>query len=148
MVLDGIHEIPASCESVFQALTDPEVLKQCIPGCEKLVQSGDNIYAITLSAGVGSIKGKFTGTVQIEGMTPPSHVKLTVEARGQPGFVRGSGSLDLEESEGKTTVRYSGDVQVGGLIASVGQRMIQGAARMTASGFFKSIENELGGNNG
>ncbi len=148
MVIEGTQDIAAPREAVFRALTDPEVLKRSIPGCEKLEQTGDNGYAIVLSAGIGSIKGKFTGTVRIQELTPPSHLRLSVEGRGQPGFVNGSGTLDLRDRNGATTIAYSGDVQVGGLIASVGQRMIQGAAKMTASSFFKALESELGGQSG
>ena len=127
---------------MYQALTDPEVLKRCIPGCEKLDLAGDNTYSTTLRTGVGSIKGLFTGTVRLENMTPPSHYRIVVEGKGQPGFLKGAGDLDLREQEGKTLITYSGDVQVGGTIASVGQRMIQGAAKMMATQFFTAIEAE------
>lgn len=143
MKIEGTHEIRASRERVYQVLTDPEVLQRCIPGCERLEQTGENAYSVTLRAGVGSIKGLFTGNVKLEDLRPPEHFRMTVDGKGQPGFLKGTGDIDLEEKEGGTTVAsYKGDVQVGGTIAGVGQRMIQGAARMMATQFFTAIEAE------
>ena len=142
MKIEGTHVLHAGCERVYQALTDAEVLRRCIPGCERLEESGENTYAVTLRAGVGSIKGVFTGQVRLEDLRPPVHYRLVVEGKGQPGFLKGSGDLDLEEQETETLIKYRGDVQVGGTIASVGQRMIQGAAKMMASQFFTAIEAE------
>jgi uncharacterized protein len=142
MKIDGTHEIRASRERVYQALIDPAVLQRCIPGCEKLDKTGDNAYSATLRTGVGSIKGVFTGNVKLEDMVAPSHYRMVVDGKGQPGFLKGSGELDLDEQDGMTIIRYSGEVQIGGTIAGVGQRMIQGAVKMTASQFFTAIEAE------
>ncbi|MCA1818262.1 MAG: carbon monoxide dehydrogenase subunit G [Acidobacteria bacterium] len=143
MKIEGTHEIRAKREKVFRALLDPAVLQRCIPGCEQLEATGENTFAATLRAGVGTIKGVFKGTVKIEDVREPEHYRLVVEGKGQPGFVKGAGDLDLEaRGEALTAVRYSGDVQAGGTIASVGQRMIQGAAKMMASQFFTSLEAE------
>ncbi|HEV8484747.1 MAG TPA: carbon monoxide dehydrogenase subunit G [Blastocatellia bacterium] len=142
MKIEGTQELRASRERVFQSLIDPAVLQRCIPGCERLERTGDNAFATTLRAGVGSIKGEFTGIVRIEEMRPPEHYRIVVEGKGQPGFVKGSGDLDLDERDGVTIISYKGDLQVGGTIAGVGQRMIQGAARMMASQFFAAIEAE------
>jgi carbon monoxide dehydrogenase subunit G len=84
----------------------------------------------------------FTGTVRLDDQRPPEHFRITVEGKGQPGFLKGSGEIDLEEQGDITLVVYNGDVQVGGTIAGVGQRMIQGAAKMMASQFFTAIEAE------
>ena len=142
MKIEGTHELRAKRERVFQVLTDPDVLKRCIPGCERLEKTGENAYAATLRAGVGSIKGVFTGNVRLEDLRPPEHYRLVVDGKGQPGFLKGTGDLDLEEQADATIIKYTGDVQVGGTIASVGQRMIQGAAKMMASQFFTAIEAE------
>ncbi|HET9533044.1 MAG TPA: carbon monoxide dehydrogenase subunit G [Blastocatellia bacterium] len=142
MKIEGTHELHASRERVFNALTDPVVLQRCIPGCERLEKTGENSYSATLRTGVGSIKGVFTGSVQLEDIQPPSHYKMVVSGKGQPGFLKGSGVLDLEERDEATVINYSGDVQVGGTIASVGQRMIQGTAKMMATQFFTAIEAE------
>jgi carbon monoxide dehydrogenase subunit G len=142
MKIEGTHELRAKRERVFQALADPEVLARCIPGCERLEKTGENSYAATLRAGVGSIKGLFKGNVRLEDMRPPSHYRIVVDGKGQPGFLKGAGDLDLEEHDGETLIKYAGDVQVGGTIASVGQRMIQGSARMMAAQFFTALEAE------
>ena len=142
MKIEGTHELRASRERVFQSLTDPEVLKRCIPGCERLERAGENSYSTTMRAGVGSIKGVFTGNVHIEDVRPSSHYRMTVDGKGQPGFLKGSGDVDLVDLDGVTLVNYMGDVQIGGTIAGVGQRMFQGAAKMMASQFFTAIEAE------
>lgn len=142
MKIEGTQELQAKRERVFQALTDPAVLQRCIPGCERLEKTGENSYSTTLRAGVGSIKGVFTGNVRIEDVRSPEHYRIVVDGKGQPGFLKGSGDIDLEERDQITVVTYKGDVQVGGTIANVGQRMIQGAARMMASQFFTAIEAE------
>lgn len=129
-------------DRVFKALTDPAVLQRCIPGCERLEQTAENSYSVTLRAGVGSIKGVFTGNVRLEDVQPPVHFRMAIDGKGQPGFLKGTGELDLEERDGVTVVSYKGDVQVGGTIAGVGQRMIQGAAKMMASQFFTAVEAE------
>ena len=142
MKIEGTHELRAPRVRVFQALTDPEVLKRCIPGCEQLEETGENSYAATLRAGVGSIKGTFKGNVRLEEIRQPQHYRMIVDGKGQPGFLKGTGDIDLEEQGDATIIKYAGDVQVGGTIASVGQRMIQGAAKMMASQFFTAIEVE------
>lgn len=142
MKIEGTHEVQAKRERVFAALIDPEVLKRCIPGCERLEKTGENAYAATLRAGVGSIKGLFQGSVRLEDLRPPEHFRMIVEGKGQPGFMKGTGELDLEEKDGATLIKYTGDVQVGGTLASVGQRMIQGAAKMMAAQFFTALEAE------
>jgi uncharacterized protein len=142
MKIEGTQELRAPRERVWQALVDPAVLQRCIPGCERLEQTGENTYAATLRTGVGAIKGVFQGNVRLEEMRAPEHYRIVVDGKGQPGFLKGAGDLDLEEKEGATLVRYAGDVQVGGTLAGVGQRMIQGAAKMMATQFFTSLEAE------
>jgi uncharacterized protein len=140
--LEGTHELDASRERVYQCLVSPEVLQRCIPGCEKLEQTAENTFAATIRAGVGSIKGLFNGTARLEDLREPEHLRIVVDSKGQPGFLKGSGDLDLEQTDSGTKVSYSGDVQVGGTIASVGQRMIQGTTKMMATQFFTSLAAE------
>jgi uncharacterized protein len=142
MKIEGSYEIHAPRERVYEVLTDPEVLGRCIPGCERLEKTEANVYSATIRTGVGSIKGVFTGTVRLEDMRPPEHFRLVVEGKGTPGFLKGTGDLDREEKGDATLVRYAGDVQVGGTIASVGQRMIQGTVKMMAAQFFTALEAE------
>lgn len=142
MKIEGTQELRASRERVFQVLIDPAVLQRCIPGCERLEQIGENTFSTTLKAGVGPIKGLFTATVRIDELRAPEHYRIVVEGKGQPGFAKGSGDLDLEEAAAGTIIKYKGDLQVGGTIAGVGQRMIEGAAKMMAGQFFTAIEAE------
>ena len=145
MKIEGIQELHAPRDRVYSALTDPEVLRRCIPGCESLEKTADDTYSATLKAGIGSIKGTFKGEVRLEDMRPPEHYRIVVEGKGAIGFAKGSADFDLEEKDGTTVITYSGELQIGGTIAGVGQRMIQGAAKMMASRFFVSLEAEVKG---
>jgi uncharacterized protein len=142
MKLDGTHQIQAPRDRVFQLLTDPEVLKRCIPGCERLEQTADNTFSVTLKTGVGSIKGLFNGTARLEDLRAPEHFRMVVDGKGTPGFLKGTGDLDLSPEGENTAIHYTGDIQVGGTIASVGQRMIQASAKMMATQFFTALEAE------
>jgi carbon monoxide dehydrogenase subunit G len=142
MKIEGTQELNAPRGSVYAALIDPQVLQRCIPGCESLEKTGDDDYAITIKAGIGAIKGTFKGNVRLEDMRAPEHYRIVVEGKGGPGFVKGSGDFDLEDTGGATLIRYTGEMQVGGAIAGIGQRMIEGAAKMMASRFFKTLETE------
>jgi uncharacterized protein len=142
MKIEGTHQLNATRDRVYRSLIDPEVLKRCIPGCERLEKTSENTYSATIRSGVGAIKGVFTGTVRLEDMRPPEHYRIVVEGKGAPGFLKGSGNLDLEEEGGGTLIKYTGDLQLGGTIAGVGQRMIQGTAKMMASQFFTALEAE------
>src|SRR4030095_1000209 len=139
MKIEGKHEIDAPRTRVFEALINPDVLQRIIPGCERLEKTGVNTFAATMRTGVGSIKGVFNGSVTLEDLRFPEHFRMTVEGKGAPGFLKGSGDLDLQEIASKTEIRYTGDVQVGGTITSVGQRMIQGTVKMMAAQFFTAL---------
>ena len=148
MKIEGTQKIDAPRERIFAALVDPAILQKCIPGCEQMEKTGENQYKAKLTAGVGPVKGIFTATVSLQDIVAPEQYKLVVEGKGQPGFVKGSGELNLKEAAGGATeIQYTGDVNVGGLIASVGQRMIQATANMLAGRFFKSLEAETAANN-
>jgi len=137
--VEGTHQLDSPRERVYQCLVDPEVLQRCIPGCERLEKTAENTFAATIRAGVGSIKGVFNGTARLDDLREPEHLRIVVDGKGAPGFLKGSGDLNLEQAENGTRVTYTGDVQVGGTIASVGQRMIQGTAKMMATQFFTSL---------
>ena len=143
MKIDATYEIKAPRERIFAALTDPEVLRHAIPGCESLEKVDENLYSATMKAGVGPIKGNFKGDVHLEDMRPPEHYRIVVQGKGAMGFAKGSADFDLEEKDGGTLIKYSGEMQIGGPIAGVGQRKIQGAAKMMASQFFAKLEAEV-----
>jgi carbon monoxide dehydrogenase subunit G len=142
MKIESTQELRSPRDRIYSALTDPEVLRRCIPGCESLEKISEDTYSATLKAGVGSIKGTFKGEVRLEDMRPPEHYRIVVEGKGAIGFAKGSADFDLEEKDGGTVIKYSGELQIGGTIAGVGQRMIQGAAKMMASRFFAALEAE------
>jgi carbon monoxide dehydrogenase subunit G len=142
MKIEGTYEIHATPQRVYKLLINPEVLKRFMPGCERLEQTEENAFALTIKVGVGSIKGVFNGTIRLEELRPPEHFRMVVDGKGTAGFLKGSGDLNLRENGNATTVLYAGDVQVGGTIASVGQRMLQGTAKMMASQFFTALEAE------
>lgn len=143
MKIEGTQKFDASRDRIFAALLDPAVLQKCIPGCEQMEKTGDNQYNAKLTAGVGPVKGVFTATVSLQDIVAPEHYKLVVEGKGQPGFVKGSGELNLKDEGSATEIQYTGDINVGGLIASVGQRMIQSAATLLAGRFLKALEAEV-----
>ena len=146
MKIAGTHQIQAPRDRVFAALIDPQILQRCIPGCESLVQTADNTYVATMKAGVGAVKGTFKGTVRLEDIQSPFHYRMIVEGKGGPGFVKGTGVFDLAENDGATAIAYTGEMQIGGVIASVGQRMIEAAAKMLAGKFFGELEKQIGSN--
>jgi uncharacterized protein len=143
MKIEGTQQIDAPRDRIFAALIDPAVLQKCIPGCEQMEKTGENQYKARLTAGVGPVKGSFNANISLEQITPPEHYKLVVEGKGQPGFVKGSGELNLKDAGAATEIQYTGEVNVGGLIASVGQRMIQSTANLLAGRFFKALESEV-----
>jgi len=143
MKIHGTHELQAQRDRVYSALTDPQILQRCIPGCESLAATGENVYVATMKAGIGPVKGKFKGSVHLDEMQAPVHYRMIVEGKGGPGFVKGTGTFNLGEANGATVVNYEGEMQVGGVIASVGQRMIEAAAKMLAAQFFKALETEI-----
>jgi uncharacterized protein len=138
--IEGSYTFNAPRDKVWQTLLDPNIMAQCMPGCESLSEIAPDQYEATMKVGVASVKGSYKGKVSIKDKQPPSHYVLTGEGSGGPGFMRGAVAIDLEEQNGQTLLRYSTDAQVGGLIASIGQRMLNGVAKMMVDQFFKKME--------
>lgn len=135
--------IPAACERVFAALVDPEVLRRAIPGCESLTETGPDEYAATLKVGVAGLKGTYGGKAAVRDKQPPDSLTLTFEGKGGPGFVRGSAAIVLSPDGETTRIACDADVQVGGLIAAVGSRLIEATARKLADDFFRNLSQQL-----
>jgi carbon monoxide dehydrogenase subunit G len=114
-------------------------LKKAIPGCERLEAVGEDEYKATMKVGVAAVKGTFEGKVRITDKKPSDSYRMAVEGSGGPGFVRGEAVITLTDTPGGTRVSYSADVQVGGLIAGVGQRMLGGVSKMMADQFFNRM---------
>ncbi|HEX9126285.1 MAG TPA: carbon monoxide dehydrogenase subunit G [Methylomirabilota bacterium] len=136
MKIEGTHDIPAPRERVWKAFLDPVTLARAIPGCEGLDETGPGEYKAKMKIGVAAIKGTFEGKVRLFDLEPPTRYRMALEGSGGPGFVRGEAGMELSDVDGGTRVTYSADVQVGGLIASVGQRMLGGVTKMMLEQFF------------
>ena len=143
MTLNGSYRISAPRQAVWAALMDPEVLKKCLPGCEKLDPVGPDAYRAHMKVGIAAIKGSYQGSVSIHEKVAPEKFRMVVEGKGTPGFLRGEGSFELAEEGSETVLRYQGTAQVGGMIAGVGQRLVQGAARMVVRKFFEALSSHL-----
>jgi len=142
MKIEGSHTIKAPRQLLYRLMINPEILLRCVPGCQSLEAAGDDSYKMTLKAGVGSIKGVFTGSIKLEEMREPEHYKMIVDAKGPAGFLKGEGLIDLTDHVEETLVNYTGETSVGGTIAGVGQRMVQSTAKMMAGQFFTAVEAE------
>ncbi len=132
-----------SSQAVWSFLTDAKRITECLPGCENLVQTGEDTYEMKMRIGVGAITGVFAGSIRLHDLKPTSEYQMTVNGSGGPGFVKGEGTVQLVQDDSGTMLRYSGDVSAGGAIASLGQRMIGGAARMVIDQFFKCVAGKL-----
>jgi uncharacterized protein len=143
MKLEGAYEVPAPRDKVWDAFLDPKLLKQAMPGCEKLEATGPDEYKATMKIGVGGVKGTFEGKVKLSDKKQPDSYRMAVEGSGGPGFIRGETVITLTDNAGGTRVSYTADVQVGGLIASVGQRLLGGVSKMMADKFFTRMSELL-----
>lgn len=145
MKLEGHHDIKAPRAKVWEALLDPNLLTKAMPGCEKLEAQGPDEYKAVMKIGIAAVKGTFEGKVKLSNLEPPTRYTMAVEGSGGPGFVRGTADLTLSDVEGGTRVAYNADVQVGGLIAGVGQRLLGGVSKMMLDQFFSKMSAELEG---
>src|SRR2546428_4383592 len=143
MKLTGSQTFPAPRPKVWALLTDPHCLAKCMPGCEKLDTVGENQYSGVINIGLAAVKGVYNGKVKLDEIQPPTHYKMILDGKGKQGFIKGSGTIDLTEQNGETVLSYSGDVQIGGPLAGVGHRMIDGAAKMMIGQFFAAMEAEM-----
>ncbi len=140
---DGTEIFPAPREVVWTMMQDPAVLTACIPGCEKLEPTEPGHYTATLAIGIGAIKGRYQGKVQVSDQKPPESYRLAIEGKGVPGWVKAAIDFDLVQVDDSTSVRYQVEAQVGGLVASVGSRMLQGVAKMLFGDMFKNMQKQL-----
>src|SRR5262249_10950700 len=145
MEMKGEHAVTAPTDHVWRALNDPEVLKLCIPGCESIEPDGENAYRMAMATKVGPVSARFTGKVQLSDIEPLSHYTIRFEGSGGvAGFVHGEAQVSLVPvSSAETTLRYSAKAQVGGKLAQVGSRLIDGAAQKLTSDFFNRFVTSL-----
>ncbi len=145
MKIAGSHHLPVSQQQAYESLQDPAILARCMPGCDHLDKVGEDSYEMKMKMLIASISGRFDGKVRITDKNPFTSFKLLVEGTGKIGFVKGEGLLTLNPSGTGTDVGYDGDVRVGGTIASVGQRLIDGTSKMMIKRFFDKLASEISG---
>lgn len=138
--LQGAYTFDAPREIVWDAVRDPNVLSQILPGCERLERVGENEYEGELNIRVGPVQGKFQGKVTLSDLIEPESYHIDIQGQGQPGFVKGVGDLKLESDGDKTTLNYTGEGQVSGRIASVGQRLMDSSARSITRQGLESLD--------
>jgi uncharacterized protein len=146
MEMQGSRHLAVTQQQAWEALNDPEVLKLCIPGCDKVEATGDNQYAIGMAVRVGPVAARFNGKITLTDVMPPDSYVLAFEGQGgAAGFGKGTARVQLAppvEGPG-CELSYTASAQVGGKIAQVGQRLVDGVARSMAEDFFKRFDQEM-----
>jgi len=144
MQMQGSRQLSATAEQAWAALNDPEVLKQCIPGCQKFELESDHTYNTAAQIKIGPVSAKFTGKVTLSDIEPPHKYTLNFEAQGGvAGHGKGVSHVTLVENDEGVELQYTVESQIGGKLAQLGQRLIDGAAKSMADDFFKRFEKVL-----
>ena len=144
MRIAGTATLHAPVEAVYAALQDPRVLVRTIPGCERLEQVGEDAYAMTVTAGVASVRGTYAGDVRLTDHQAPNAFRLRANGSGTPGTVAADVTVNLSPGDnGTTVIAYDADAVVGGMIGGVGQRLLTTVAKRTAGEFFGAVEEVL-----
>ena len=145
MDMTGEYRIAAPREKVWEALNDPEILAQCIPGCEEIVKLSDTDFTARVMAEVGPVKARFTGKLTLSDLDPPASYKISGEGQGgDAGFAKGAAQVRLEDDGGATVLRSTVHATVGGKLAQIGARLIDGTARKMADEFFGKFTQVVG----
>ena len=143
MKVQGAYTFDADIQTVWNALLSPDVLAGCIPGCESIRPTGEDSYEIALAVRVAAVSGAYSGSVSIEDKRPLESYRMVVSGSGRGGTARGTGDLRFSEADGETVVQIEGDIQVTGVLARVGQRLIGGASRMMMNQFFDCVKSKI-----
>lgn len=144
MQMQGSRQLSANAQQAWAALNDPEILKQCIPGCQSFEWESDNVYKVAAQIKIGPVSAKFTGTVTLSDIEPPKRYTLNFEVQGGvAGHGKGISQVELTENEQGVELKYTVESQIGGKLAQLGQRLIDGAAKSMADDFFKRFEKAL-----
>jgi uncharacterized protein len=138
MTMSGEYQLPAPREDVWQKLNDPEVLKSCIPGCEELEKLSDTEFRAVATTKIGPVKARFKGKVRLSDLDPPNGYRISGEGDGGvAGFAKGGATVALLPKDGGTLLTYNVEAQIGGKLAQLGQRLVNGAAKKVADDFFQ-----------
>ena len=144
MDMTGEYRIPAPRDEVWAALNDPAVLKASLPGCQSLEKISDTEFAAVVVAKVGPVKAKFNGNVALSNLNPPQSYTIAGEGKGgAAGFAKGGADVNLTEDDGATILRYTAKADVGGKLAQLGSRLIDGTAKKMADEFFENFRQQL-----
>jgi carbon monoxide dehydrogenase subunit G len=146
MEMQGSRHLAVSQQQAWEALNDPGVLKACIPGCDRVEATGENQYAIGMAVKVGPVAARFNGKIQLLDVLPPDSYTLSFEGQGgAAGFGKGTARVNLAPpAEGSgCELNYTANAQVGGKIAQVGQRLVDGVAKSMAEDFFRRFDEEM-----
>ena len=145
MDMSGEYRIAASRERVWQALNDPDILKQCIPGCEEMIKDSDTEFSAKVTARFGPVNARFGGRITLSDLDPPNSYTISGEGSGgAAGFAQGGAGVTLSADGDETVLRYSVVATVGGKLAQIGSRLIDAAARKTADDFFAQFAQNVG----
>ncbi|MGQ0654700.1 MAG: SRPBCC family protein [Betaproteobacteria bacterium] len=145
MEMKGEQLISAPQKTVWNALNDPEMLKQCVPGCESIELAGENIYTVLMVARVGPVSAKFKGKLTLSDIKPPDSYALAFEGQGgAAGFAKGGAQVRLEPQGLLTKLSYDAKANVGGKLAQIGSRLVDAAAKKVADDFFKNFNEKIG----
>jgi carbon monoxide dehydrogenase subunit G len=137
MTMSGEQQLAAPRETVWKKLNDPAVLKICIPGCESLEVIGENEFQAIATNKIGPVKARFKGKVRLTDIDPPNGYKISGEGDGGiAGFAKGGATVSLSDKDGGTLLTYNVEAQIGGKLAQLGQRLVNGAAKKLADDFF------------
>ena len=142
MKLAGNYTVPIARERAYHLMQDPAVLARAMPGCDHLALIAPDEYEMRMKMVISSIQGLFTGKVRIADRNPPESFRLIVEGTGKVGFMKGDGLLTFTPLYTSTDVHYEGDVQVGGMIAGVGQRLLDTTSKFLIKKFFEKLTAE------
>jgi carbon monoxide dehydrogenase subunit G len=146
MEMTGEQLIPVAQAEVWRGLNDPEVLKACIAGCESIDKVSDTEFRVAITASVGPVKAKFTGKLLLADLNPPTSYSLSFEGSGgAAGFGKGGAKVMLKSEGGGTRLTYTANASVGGKLAQVGSRLIDGVAKKMADDFFTAFNAKLAG---
>jgi carbon monoxide dehydrogenase subunit G len=146
MRIAGENVLHAPVERAWDALLDPAVLVATIPGCERLVATGENSYDMTVTAGVAAIKGTYAGTCVLSDLTEPASLVMKLDGAGAPGTIGATVNVAFASAEdGTTRVTWDADAVVGGMIGGVGQRMLTSVSKRMAGEFFGNVDKALSG---
>jgi len=140
MTMSGEYELAAPPQIVWEKLNDPAMLKACIPGCEQLDKTSDTEFQAVATVKIGPVKAKFKGKVTLSDLDPPNGYKISGQGDGGvAGFAKGGATVKLTLKNGGTLLSYNVDAQIGGKLAQLGQRLVNGAAKKVADDFFETF---------